>query len=343
MNLEEIKIEIRSLNEKVENGEIKAKDALETLKELRSKKEIMEKQIAMENKPTEIRSINYADLKDAMLNKRSITLGGTGAVGQVKELFKVITSKTPVLNGVRKFVGANAQTNIPVLTAYPATNNYAEASTEVSVDNQGAMAATVLTPYSWVSLLPVSAEAIALGTVDIENELPAIFADAFASAFHNQVLVGDGTGRNFKGIFTAVPSANQISVAGASVKMSDLVNLALQIQDKADNACIIMNPAIYSAIMSDNSSGIDVYREGLARDKQIEGVKVILTSNAPSAVTSGSVIAVAGKLDDYAFGEAGEILIEPIKKVGDSRTFYQATMFVNGKPVNDANFYGLVM
>jgi hypothetical protein len=46
-----------------------------------------------------------------MTEKRAITLNGTGAIAQVKEL----QAKTPLLEKVRYFYGANAATNIPVL------------------------------------------------------------------------------------------------------------------------------------------------------------------------------------------------------------------------------------
>jgi hypothetical protein len=80
----------------------------------------------------------------------------------------------------------------------------------------------------------------------------------------------------------------------------------------------------------------------LIRNKTIEGVHVILTGAAPSAITAGSIVGVAGRLTDYGFGLASEIAIEPIKKVGDTNTYFQATLFANGTTIVDKNFYGLV-
>jgi HK97 family phage major capsid protein len=136
-------------------------------------------------------------------------------------------AKTPILNAVKYFYGANAQTNIPVLTPSVATpGNYAEGVTNVAADGQAQLVSKVITPYAYVSLLPVSAETLTLGSVNFETELPSIFADAFAQAFHNGILTGDGAGRNMKGLFVGVPTGNQIqcSAAGAP-KVVDLVSL----------------------------------------------------------------------------------------------------------------------
>jgi hypothetical protein len=53
-------------------------------------------------------------------------------------------------------------------------------------------------------------------------------------------------------------------------------------------------------------------------------------------------VAVAGNLDNYAFGLASEITIKPKEKVGDSNTYFEATVFANGKPILAKNFWGLV-
>jgi hypothetical protein len=50
---------------------------------------------------------------------------------------------------------------------------------------------------------------------------------------------------------------------------------------------------------------------------------------------------VAGRLDNYGLGMASEIIIKPIEKVGDTNTYFQASIFANGTPVVEKNFYGL--
>jgi HK97 family phage major capsid protein len=339
-------IELRALSDSIKTGTVKAGDAKKKLNELRSKKAEIEQQIALANKPKETRTVStFDDVRKAMIEKRAITLNGTGAINQIKELAKELQSKTPVLERVRYFYGANAQTNIPVLSPSVAVpGNYAEGATTISADTQAVLGTTAITPYAYISLLPVSAEALSLGSISIESELSMIFADAFSQAFHNGILTGDGTGRNFGGIFTSLVANNKVQCAATGdPKVADLANLALNIRDLTDNAVIVVSPAIYSKIMADNTTGVaELYKEELIRTKTIEGVQVIITSGAPSSVTAGSVVAVAGDLNGYALGVASEVVVDPIKKVGDSNTYFQATVFANGKPIIAKNFYGLV-
>jgi len=126
--------------------------------------------------------------------------------------------------------------------------------------------------------------------------------------------------------------------------MNDLVNLALTVRDFTDSATIVMHPAIYSYVMNDASGGVaELYKEELIRNKTVEGVRVLLTGYAPSSIAAGSTIAVAGRfMTDYGFGLASEIGIEPIKRVGDTNTYFQASVFANGAKIINRNFFGLV-
>jgi HK97 family phage major capsid protein len=340
----EIDIQIRSLQDDIVNGKIKADEAQKKFDELRAKKAEVEKAIALENAPIEKRSVSTADIQKALIEKRAITLNGTGAINQIKELAKELQAKTPILERVRYFYGPNASTNIPVLSPGLATPAVvAEGATNISVDTTAVLGNKSITPHAFVSILPISLEALTMGTVDFDSELPAIFADAFAQAFHTGVLTGSGTGLNFTGLFNAIPTANQIACGAAgNPKIADLVELALTVQDLTDSGVIVLSPSVYAGILADSTTGVaDVYKEELIRNKTIENVRVILTSASPSSLTAGSIVAVAGRLDDYGLGMASEIAIEPIKKVGDTNTYFQASVFANGIPIVEKNFYGL--
>jgi len=338
----QINVQLRSLSDKVKAGEIKTEDAQKQLDELKLQKRELEQKIAQANLPTEERSASLADIKKAMIEKRAITLNGTGAINQIKELQKELSKKKEILNLVRVFYGQNASTNIPVFSpslATPATA--AEGATNIAVDNQAALGNKALTPHAFVSILPVSAEALTLGSINFEAELPEIFADAFADGFAKQIIQGDGNDKNFKGLFTGISETVNCAAAGMP-KIADLVNLALTMKDYTDDAVIIMNSTVYSGIQADATNGVaQLYKEELIRNKTIEGVKVIITGYAPSAITAGSIAAVAGRMSDYAFGLASEITIEPIKKVGDTNTYFQALVFANGDKILNKNFYGL--
>jgi HK97 family phage major capsid protein len=212
------------------------------------------------------------------------------------------------------------------------------------VDSTAALGNKSVTPHAYVSILPISLEALTMGTVNLDSELPAVFADAFAQGFHRGILTGDGSGLNFKGLFASIPTANQVACAAeGNPTIADLVRLALTVQDLTDSGVIVLSPSIYAGVLADTTAGVaDVYKEELIRVKSIENVPVILTSAAPSALTEGSVVAVAGRLDDYALAMASEINIEPIKKVGDTNTYFQASIFANGIPIVEKNFYGLI-
>jgi hypothetical protein len=339
-----IDLELRSLQQDITGGKITAEDAKKKFEELRAKKTEIEKAIALENAPVDRRSASTADIQKALIEKRAITLNGTGAINQIKELVKELQAKTPILERVKYFYGPNASTNIPVLSPGLATpaSAVAEGATSVSVDTSAVLANKTITPHAYVSILPVSLETLTMGTVNFDSELPAIFADSFAQAFHKGILTGAGS-LNFTGLFGAIPAINQIACGEAGNPLiADLVKLALTIQDLTDSGVIVLSPSIYAGVLADTTAGVaEVYKEELIRNKTIENVRVVLTSAAPSTLTAGSIVAVAGRLDDYGLGMASEIRINPIEKVGDTNTYFQASVFANGIPIVPKNFYGL--
>ena len=340
-----IDLELRGLSDKIKSGEIKTEEAQKKLDELKAQKREIQQLTAQANVPADNRSITMGDVYKAMIEKRAITLNGTGAINQVKELQKELSQKKEILNLVRYFYGANAATNIPVLSPGLATPAAAaEGAANIAFDTQATLGNKSITPIAYVSILPVSAETLTLGSFNFETELPAIFADAFADGFAKGVIQGNGTNGNFRGLFDAIPANRQINCAAAGTpKIQDLVALALQIRDYTDEAIIVMNPTVYSGIIADAANGVaQLYKEELIRNKTIEGVKVLLTGYAPSSIAAGAVIAVAGRMSDYGFGLASEINIEPLKRPGDTNTYFQATVFANGTKILDTNFYGLV-
>ena len=334
-------IELRQLSEDVKSGKVSVKEAEEKLSKLTTEKREIEKQIAQRDMPLGERTADFSNLAKAMLEKRAITLNGTGLINQVKELFKELGKKKEILSLIRSFVGANANTLIPVWSptlATPAAQ--IEGASGIASDTQAQMGNKTITPRAYVSILPVSAEALSMGSVNLENELPEIFADAFADAFARGVVEGDGT---FTGIFGGTFGADRtIALGGTTPVIADLVNLAIQLVDYTDDAYIIMNPAIYSKIMADSTPGVaELYKEELIRNKKIEGVSVLLTGYAPSTLTSGSVVAVGGKLTDYGIGLASEVRITPKGIVGDTSTYFEAILFANGTKIVERNFWAL--
>jgi len=318
----------------------------QVLSAIDTEKRELEQKIALANAPKETeKNTEVRELANAIKEKRAISLSGTGVINVVSQMVKVASAKRPLLGMVSTFYGRDASTNIPVWNPSLAVPlNYVEGASNVASDAVAQLGVTSITPYAYISVLPVSNETLALTGANLEAQLPDIFGEAFSKAMMAGILTGSGVGRDMTGLFTAtiIPSANLTACKASGLPlMVDLVALALKVQDFYDNGAIVLSPTVYASVMGDTTVGTDVYKEELVRNKTIEGVKVIVTSYAPSAVTAGSVIAVGGDLSSYAMGVASALSIEPLKKVGDNITYFQAVSYFNGKPTLAQNFFGL--
>lgn len=291
---------------------------------------------------------SWRDLANAMLEKRSITLNGTGAIAQINGLWDLIKQREPLLDRVSYFRGPNSQTQVAILSARPALpSKQSEGATSISPDSTAGIGSKSLYPYTWASVLPVTYEAVLYSISDIENRIPALLAESFRTAMCNGMFTGDGTNSTIKGIFADgnVAAGNLIETASASaVSLADLENLALKVKDyDVAEPVIIMEPAIYAAIASASGTGYDFLKEELVRNKSVEGIPVVLTGKAPSfaAASGGDIVVWCGDLKNYALAVADEVTIEPLKKVGDTNTYYQAVMAFTGDIVDNRNVFGL--
>ena len=303
--------------------------------------------------------------RDALLSaareRRAIEIGsGTpsvGAVNQVRQLVRELAESDDLLNLASYYYGPNAATNIPVLTAMDEPEGYAEGTAAVNEDAGTSIYITEIQPYAYSIVLPVTAEMIQMGAVDIEAELPSIFAKAFSTKMHKGMLTGDDSenAKLMRGIFHsadlhATANSSEARVSGAtsgSITVTELAELALKVASKDASYRIVMNPSVYQGILSSSSNDsedIKVYKEGLIRDKSIEGVPIILDSYAPAKDLAGGTlaIAVAAPLSRYAIGVAGELVIEPIRAPRDTKTYFQAIMFFSGRQVTDTDVYSVV-
>lgn len=277
---------------------------------------------------------------DAMKEKRAITLNGSGAYNVLSEIVKVITTKYDLLQKVRYIYGAGAQTNIPVLAARPARPAaQAEGAMAIASDATASLAATTLTPKAYVSVLPISAEALVQGAADIEAQLPAIFADSFADAMLYGLLIGDGT---MTGVFSDAALSGDISCAATGAPTwADFVKFAGALKVKNHSPTIVVHPDLTGNLLNDSTAGNVPLKNELLTRGNIRGVPVYEEGYAPTATTAGSVVAVGMDFANYAIGVARELVIEPLKKVGDTNTYYQASMFFNGKPILAGNGFQL--
>lgn len=291
---------------------------------------------------------SWRDMVKAMSEKRSITLNGTGAINQINGLWDLIKQREPLLDKVSYFRGPNSQTQVAILSARPAVpSKVAEGASSISPDSTAAIGSKSLYPYTWASVLPVTYEAVLYSIADVEQRIPALLAESFRTAMCNGMFQGDGTNSTIKGIFASgsVAAANLIETASASaVALADLEALALKVKDyDVAEPVMIMEPAIYSAIASTDAAGYNFLKEELVRNKTIEGIPVVLTGKAPSfaAASGGDIVVWCGDLKNYALAVADEVTIEPLKKVGDTNTYYQAVMAFTGDVVEPRNVFGL--
>lgn len=306
---------------------------------MRAKKAEIEKQIAVQVAPQtrDNETVNsIADVAKAFQEKRTITLSGTGITNTVRDLVKLMTPKKKILEKVRYFYGENASTIIPVWgSSLTRPAPVAEGGT-ITSESQNPLGNKSLTTYAFATSIPVSNETLKLSAADFESELQNILADSFADAIAWQIFNGTGTGGNFTPVYTA--GVNEITSAATTLKIADLVKLALSVSDSTDNACIFMNSAVYNAFISDTSDTHKVYREDLIRNKMIENVPVFVTSYSPSDIATGKKVAVAGDFGNYAVAVAGELHIEPKKTAGSLTTSFDVDMYLAGTPVLPANF-----
>jgi HK97 family phage major capsid protein len=335
------------LEKKMEDFKNEIRSAVD---EVKAEKRDLEKRLAEAKnasaKEESLLATTMRSVYDGLMEKRAITLSGAGAVEVVNALFKVFRDKTEILDGLRYFSGPNASTKIPVLSPRPArAGRVAEGVTNASADSTAALGHTDLEPETYYSELPVSWETLKYLPVDFEAQLGEIFGTAFATAAANQVINGRGktTYYEFGGLFTSVPAGNQIACGSSGAPtIADLVKLALKMQEKVMNdPCIVISPTLYAGISTASVSGYDVYKNELILNRTIEGVKVLVCGQAPSTTTANAIVAVGFDRSDYAIGLTTDIEITPIRKPGDTNTYFQAVMGMDGKPIVAANTYAL--
>ena len=321
------------------------KRAAEKKAELRNNNFYQENHKMSENKENRA----FAEMAKAILEKRAIsinaTLGhdtanGIGAINQIADLWDLIKQKEKLLDRISYFNGPNFETQIPVLEARPAVPTaYAEtADKSGAVDSTAAVAVKKINPKTYFAILPITYEAAKQSFVGLEERIPGLLAEAFRTAMCNLVFAGLFDDDN-------VAAANVIETGSASaVTLADLEALALKVLDTdAAEPVIVMNPAIYGTIAAASANGYDFLKEELVRNKSVEGIPVILSGKAPAFGTAseGDIVVWAGDLKNYAMGVADQVTIEPMKKIGDSNTYYQAIAAFDGIVVQPKNVFGL--
>lgn len=356
--LDSVELELRALMEDVRDAdkEVNIDEARARKDELSKRKAQLVKELAECGRPSDGGGeseqsplFRAADWLKAAAEKRTLTIGGTGAINQIKTLFKEIGETDDILNAASYYYGRDASTNIPVLTPMGEPSDYGEGEKNVKHDEDMNVAVTEIQPKAYASVLPITAEMLMMGGVNLEGELPGIFAKAFRRVMHKGMLTGSGENKLMKGLFVSAAGnaagITRLAAGRTAIKLSELAALALTLAGRDERYEIIMNPSVYQGILSDSTAGEDVklYKESLIRDKSIEGCRIRLDAQAPSATAAGSILAVAAPLPRYAIGVAGQLQIKPIDVVGDTNTYYQAVMFFSGRQVSDKDLLSIAV
>lgn len=356
-------MEKRELEQKVEELEKRAQELKEQAEarkadEARKNAFYGNNHMNNENQNTEWRSV-----AEAMKEKRTVQIQGTGAINQINGIWDLIKQKNVLLDRVSYFRGPNQKTAIALLAAHPAkpsktsTANNAAHNKNYVTDNSQLLGVKEVTPYAWTSIIPVDYDTILYSFSDIETRLPALLADAFRDAMCDGMFTGDGSNGTIKGIFADgsvlsdgssdyKPLVNHLikTEAATGVSFKDLLDLALAVKDMdVANPVIVMEPAIYSVLAATSTQDYNFIKESLVRDKSVEGIPVILTGKAPSFVDAeaGDIVVWAGDLKNYGFAVADELTIETVKQVGDSNTYFQGIMSFTGDVIQPKNCFGL--
>lgn len=360
--IESLSVEVRSIADELLDT---SKDVNEVRSRLDSKKEELRKakqELAQLDMPKDTSSgkeevlFNAEELRKLAKGElRSITIGtNAGSTKSFDRLFEQIGDKDELLSKVQMVFGKDALTKIPVLNDMGDLTSSTEATTSVTVDTEAGISITELEPKSYPRCLPVSAEAMTLGIVELESRMPGIFEKAFKKAMRKGMIVGAGTdGDAMTGIFTQVNSdiASATSagdfptrVISGGVSMSNLGELAVAVSGKDEEYTIIMSPSVYGALLADTATDetTKLYKETLIRDKSIENVKVSINSYAPAnAATAKKAMVVAVPLARYCIGVAREVNIDIIKAKGDKNTYFQAIPFIDGKQADNRDLYAI--
>ncbi|MGD9940881.1 MAG: phage major capsid protein [Clostridia bacterium] len=333
-----------------------AKPLLEDMKECRARLAAMEKadnelramQAAEARMPPPASAASeargWADIRQALLEKRAITSGGAGQ-NTVPGIVSALVDGGRLVGKVSKFYGRNSVTNVPVMAptlALPVGS--VPGATGTASDSTAVLAGDALTLKPWYSTLPVSMDALI--STDIERELPGIFAKAFGGSIDKLIIAGTGGGSDGLGVFVAsasgVPVASDISVAAAGTpKWVDLSKLALTILGLGgdqQSLVIVMNPLIMAPLLAESTTGVDPFKVEFLTKGTILGIPVILSGYAPSATVAGSYVAVGGDFSHYAWAVAQELTIDPIKTVGSDNVTFQSFMYMQGKPLIGSSF-----
>lgn len=340
--LDNVTMELRSLMDAVKdtNKEINLEEVRKNKAELEARRSNLEKQLAECEKPVETvaEKRGWKDLVKGMKEKRTVTVSGTGNAFVAHDLKLAVQKISDILAGASYYYGANATSVIPVFPQNVAAAFVSEAGTVTPATQT--MSRKQLVLGQAIASLPVTQMTLDLSASDFEARLPEIMGNSMTALMAQEMLTGTGT--NMTGIFTDSNISLNAS-AGESITIANLAKLAIDVRSKKyANPVIIMSPTVYGQFLADSSTDdtTKIVKEDLIRNKTVEGVKVIVSGYAPVAYSSGSIIAVAGDLSNYAIGLANEVTIKAKDTASSDLVTFDGYSYIAGGALIPADFIG---
>lgn len=299
-------------------------DYKEALAEARSINKAEAQNVAIGEKPVEKRSVNavWADVQKAMKEGRAVTVNGTNDVSVSHNLIYALQEKTDLLKEFSFTAGGTASQIIPVWANTLAEFVPVEEGGTFAT-NDGAMTTVNLMPYAFANSLKVTDETLKLSAVNFQSQINKIISDSLTRTILKQIFNGTGKDGQFKSI-TDGATVKTVSKWDAAALQTFVLTSILT---KSDRHRIFMNPAVYAAIADGTGNKDKILQEQIAK-REIEGVKIVLSSYVPA-----DVFCIAADPANYGIGIADELKIVE-KPIANSLVHqYDCSAYLCGSPI----------
>ena len=333
-------IDYKELEKRVSDIETRAKDILEKRKalklanEIRSNRENVYYNTKLNTKVNTI--MEERNISKELLERRAVTLSGTGTTVTDSELVKLVKNTHKVLGDVKFYYGANG-TVIPVQASLPSVpSSKAESDFTNAISNANTLALTTisLTPSEDVAGLALTDYNLRMSAIS-ESELISIFAEAFGDKWDSAIQDELVDASN-------VDSANKVTAAAAGyATWADIIPLAIKLRGKNGTFKFYMTAEQEEALEQKRETDYDFYAEELIRKGTIKGIEVVILDKNGST-TAGNVLVFATDLKkNYAFGLAQDVVVEEVPSMYAGKQ-YKGSAFIDHKFICNKNNYCIV-
>jgi HK97 family phage major capsid protein len=327
---------IRSMREEMEkdNETRKANDTKLKLEQAREEKPNPNPKNEI-RKSEEDRGYSIREIKDALLEKRSITVNGAGGVNFVQDVIVDYAASGRAGPYVTKFYSPSASTTkIPTFTpviAAPVGSTEGTTGSDGTSNNFGAVTLD-LVPYLAIPKI----SRLALKQPSFENALKQAIAEAYGVCVDKQVITG---------LFSATTLGTYTTAVATSAPTSaDLIGFALELIQKLRNpanARIYLNAKYLANIIAEGNDALNIGL--LSLTPNVYGVPLVVTNLESYAVTAGTVAMCGGDLRYYGWGLANEVEIVPVESETSDMVTMKSIMYQDFGVLLNSQFEQMVI